>query len=700
MADISFDQPTTYGPNSESSYHVEGLDLRTLRHKWGGRVHSGHSFIKEVFEKETSYYFRVFRHEFEGPGSRRNSRRDRIDVNIMLPVVKSMLSNLYYQDPKVLLQSLQREIVVPILDLDGRPMVDPMTGTPQQDRYDGPTSALRLQGTLNIDVTESNLKRHVKDLLVDTHMFPYAAVKVGFGNEQGAFTMPGAPALSVRGDVTGGRPYAIRHKPWDVIPDMTNFYNSDWVALRYTVNPWQLKADKRLLHTDMIKGNADLDEYLQRSYWRHMEKEDCKMTEYFELYIKPCAEYPGGFFALLTDEVPDDFLYVGFYPYQWAKQLPVKFLYFTPDNEGGLPIPGARYYIGQQNAKSNLRAALYEYVQRTVGGIEIDMSRVVDKEKLRAQIQSAAVPRVIEKNGPQPVTSGFNWSPMAPDFHRLDAIIDDDVSRVTFTEKGIQTGGAAGVDLASVAKLQAGSHQQNVGAMADDLREFLRSIFVHWVELYKEFAGDENLSDIEGERFPVKWVRDEIQGAFKIVVQPFSMVYEDPLIRRRNLLDLLNLLMAPESQMALNKEGFQIKFSLLFKRYLETFDNKDYEAFLVGPGMKAEDQVANAISENLALMQGGQAAPQPTDDHKVHIMIHGMLGLLGLDVATDHIQIHQQALELQAGVVGSPGGGNAEGSPINGVAVDQEQMRAPMAANPMNAEIARMREANKGTKTQ
>src|SRR3990167_4475907 len=385
----------------------------------------------------------------------------------------------------------------------------------------------------------------------------YGAVKCGWGNEQGVASMgPGAPP-SVREDVGDDIAYAIRLKPWNVIVDMTDFYNPEWIAIRYTVHPDQLKADTRLRNTDLITGESQIDSQDKEKYWKHMNNEDTKQTEYFEVYVKPCAKYPAGKFFMLTNEVKDDFLYDRDWP-PVAKGFPVKVLYFNPDPDGDLPIPDVRYYANHQKAKLNLRNAEYEFVQRAMPMMGVDLSGCKDQDRVYKQITSGQIPRVVATTrNPQRVLCGVSYPALGMDFKQLDANIDTDVSRMT----GIISTVVPSQDpnqLATGLKIADKGEQIRQNERADIVSYFLTSIIEYWAQLYQEFAGPENYTTIEGQKFPVNWSRDEINGKFVFKIKPFSMSYEDPTIRRRQWVDLLNLLVAPEARMALAGQGVQV----------------------------------------------------------------------------------------------------------------------------------------------
>jgi hypothetical protein len=152
---------------------------------------------------------------------------------------------------------------------------------------------------------------------------------------------------------------------------------------------------------------------------------------------------------------------------------------------------------------------------------------------------------------------------------------------------------------------------------------------------------------------------------------------------------------------ALGFQGAQIDFLKIVNRILETYDERDVESFVIDEAAKPENQVAQAITENQQLQESAmsgmpnQVKVMPTDNHKLHIILHG---LMGGEFTVEHIAEHQAAMAAQV-PGGSPGGGNAEGLPVNGVAVNQEQMREPLRPNATNQKTAVAREAGKPTAT-
>lgn len=657
------------------------------RDLWFRKVKSGYEYIKREHDEEVANYIKMYRHEFEGMLPKRLLTSNRVDVNVVYPIVKARIPKLYFRDPKVILKTQQKEIVIEQKDADGKSIVDPNTGQPQVDRYDAVESAKKFQGVLNQNIKDAKLKKATKSALLDAQLGFYGALMTGWGNDQGVASMPDAetPPI-VRSDVKENMGYSIRLQPWNVIPDMTDFENPEWVAIRYAVKPSQLKADKRLRNTENLKGTHQVEGDVQKKRYRLMKNEETALVEYFAVYIKPCADYPTGKFYMLTEEVKEDFLFDSDWPFGKTNELPVKFLYFNPDPDGGLPIPPVRYYASQQKAKTNLRNTLYQYVQRIIPIFGIDINKC-DKET-KDSITNGNVPRVAKFNGnPNQAMGSSSFNNLNADFHRMDGLIDDDISRSSGEVKGVHTGGDASTDLATVANLQDQNEQIRSSEDVDIVSEFITAIVQQWKCYYQEFTPTDNKTVIDGQSEPVEWISDEIQGLFLLEIKPFSMSYEDPVIKRRQWVDLLNLLSAPELKMAISSQGSEIDYVKIVKRILETYDERDVETFMLSEMAIPENQVARAIEENVGIQQGVVPQIQPTDNHKIHIMIHGLTG----DLLLEHMSEHNAIL---TGVpVGSSGGGNKEGLPVNGVAVKQDMMKQPVNPSSINQNTAITREA-------
>lgn len=696
---ISTEQPSN-PPTPQYNTDTEQkptLDLKELRHTYGKKVKSCYEYLKDRFDGEARKYIQMFRHEFSGILPERLLLSDRLDVNIVYPIIKTLVPQLYFQDPKVWVKSLEQKIVHPVTAIDEMtgeegPVNDPATGEPMVKEYDAVRSALIFQNALNGAIDKAKLKYQVKRAIVDAELTFYGAVKCGWGNDQGVASMGEGAPPSVREDVSDNLPYGIRLKPWDVIVDMRDFYNPEWVAIRYTVEPDQLKADRRLQNTEKIEGRTQIQTELKKKYWKHLDETDCKQVEYFECYVKPCAKYPNGLFFMLTEEVPDDFLFISEWPYE-AKEFPLKLMYFNPDPEGDLPVPGARYYANHQKAKVNLRNAEYEFTQRTMPVFGIDLTGVKDAATVEKQITSGQIPRVVKcSRNPQRVLSGVSYPSLSIDFRNLDANIDSDTSRMVGMVGPVTPVANSGDQLASALKLASAGEQIRQNERADIVADFIGSVVEYWAKLYQEFAGPENYTTIDGEKFPVKWTREEINGKFIFKIKPFSMSYEDPVVRRKQWVDLLNLLASPEARTALAAQGAQPDFVKIINRILETYDERDVESFIIDDMEKAENQVAHALQENemISSGQGPMVKVAPTDNHKLHIILHGLLG----EAALEHMTMHQRAIEEQS-TASSPGGGNAEGLPVNGVAVNQDVMSQSASPSPTNKRIAIDREAAK-----
>ncbi|MCO5759886.1 MAG: hypothetical protein NHG36_00020, partial [Chromatiaceae bacterium] len=340
-----------------------------------------------------------------------------------------------------------------------------------------------------------------------------------------------------------------------------------------------------------------------------------------------------------------------------------------------------RYLMGHQKAKLNLRNTEYEWVRRTLPALYLNSSGMKDFTKIQKQIESGQIPRVLTGSLPADRAVGPVSFPGLPvDFRALSENLDRDIDKVMRSPGNASLNGdpnqlAVGLKIASSAEAAAQSER------ADIVTDFLRDILSYWVDLYREFASAENFASVEGEEFPVGWSRDEIQGRFALEVKPFSMSYEDPVVLRRQYIDLLNLLGAQPIQMWLKEQGYAVDVAKIVRRILETYEERDVDSFVFNQQALPEMQVMDALKENEAMAVGNfqVAAVLPEDNHKLHILIHMLAG----DVASQHILEHQQAMS-NGSAVGSPGGGNPEGLPINGVAADQEMLREPLTPSSQN----------------
>lgn len=657
-------------------------DKRELRDKFIGIIKSYGTWLKEQFDHETAKYIRAYRHEF-GSLSKYISDNNKVDVNIVFPLVKNLITNLYYRDPKVYVRAEDpdKPVQIPVIQLNPETgaeeqVISPETGQPLFKEYNSGEAAKKLERKLNQNIKDAKLKYEAKSVLLDSHLTFYGAIKCGWGNDQGVASMGEGAPPSASEFINEGWAYGIRLKPWDVIPDMANFYKPEWIAVRHLVRPEQLKNDERLsIYRQNIKGVTHLDRNdRSTTLWKDIPEEDCKFVEYYELYLKPCAKYPRGLYMMLTDEVKEDPLYISEWPIESSK-FPIKIIYFNPDPQGGLPVPDVRYYIGQQNAKLNLRNAAYEYVQRSMPMLVFNSSAIKNSETVIKQITSGQVPRVVSGTQiPNRVVGGVSFPAIPADLYNFDAISDNDVSRVTGLVAPVTPTSNSDNQLASALKLQASGEQIRQNERADIVTDFLQSIFEFWAEMWGQFSGIE-----------------EFKGKFKFEIKPFSMSYEDPVILRKQWVDLLNLSASPELRAALAQEGVTINFANMYKKILETYDERDTSSFITFNNTTPESQVLDALQENQMIMSGQGFGVQvlPTDNDKVHILIHQMLG----DAGSEHIQAH--AASMMAKQNGSTaGGGNPEGMPTNGVAANQDLYSQSASSSPVNQKIAINREAH------
>ena len=680
------------GEQPEENSAKDAVDLKELRQKIGRTVGSVKKYTQKMFEQEVKHYVNVFRGEIRKILPERLLKMDDVDVNVVFPVIKTLIPSLYFQDPKIFVKPEQEKIVIEYKDPEtGQPVTDE-TGKPRVDVYNAAESAMKFQAKLNTNIRKAKLKREMKSALVDAHLGFYGAVKLGWGNEQGVASMGEGAPPSYRDDTDMDMAYGIRLSPEDVYVDLTDFYNPEWIAVRYEVHPEQLKKDSRLTNTENLKGNCELKDSNEKEIWKDLDKADYVKTEYFEYYHKPCAQYPEGIYAIYTDEVKDDFLYYGPWPYtgeDTKKTFPIKLLYFTPNPDGKFPIPDVRHYIQQQKAKSLLRRVAYEYIQRSMPFLVLDESRL--SESTKQALSSGRIPKVVvSKGNANNIATGVNFPPLSSDFNNFNNVVDDDIQRMV----GVSDSGGRGqnVEFASVAKEAAANQQVRNSERADIVRDFMADIVRFWASLHQELGSDAMYVPMEDSQFPVTLSVDEIQGKFSYEIKPFSMNYEDPTILRQQKFNLLNLAISPQNAQALASQGASMNYVAIWKDALRTFDEPEVQKYLIDKGAKAEEQVANVLNDYTVLQSGQMPPVEATDNHMVHIMILGSLP--DIPGKLELIQAHQQALLASQGQApAKPGGGNPEGLPVGGVAANQDQFSKPLSSSPVNQKIAINREA-------
>lgn len=666
-------------------------DIKQLRRKIGRQVKSVKKFLLTKYEKELKEYLAVYKGDIEKILPNRVRSFENVDVNVVYPVIKTLVPSLYFQDPKVYVKADQEKIVIEYRDpATNSPILNP-EGQPEIKELNAVEGAVKFQNLLNHNIRQAKLKREMKSALTDAELGYYGAIKCGWDNEQGNEAMGDGAPPSHRDDTDIDMAYGIRRKPWKVYVDMEDFYHPKWIAESYEVHPEQLKKDKRLKNTENLKGNFEMPKELKDELWQDVDAADIKRTEVFEVYVKPCAEFPKGVFCMFTDEVEDDFLYFGPWPYtkiETRKTFPIKIIYFNEDPEGGLPTPGIRYYIQQQRAKSVMRRIMFEYIQRTLPILALDETKAGDRAK--GGIQSGSLPRIVGvKGNPNSIIAGVSFNNLNQDFYNMDTLTDDDISR----EVGVADSGGRGqnVKFAEVAKQAEQNQQVRNSEKADIVRDFMIDIVRYWGALWQEFGPEEMSTPAEGQQFPVVISSDELQAKFTYDIKPFSMNYEDPMILRRQWVDLLNLAIAPANFAALQSQGAALDIVKMWKRVLLTYDDPETHSYLLDEAAKPEVQVARALMENEGMGSGQPAQVLPTDNHQLHIMIHGLLP--EVPGKLEHILEHQAAMMEKAGM--KPGGGNKEGLPVGGNAASQELMQKPMTPSPINADIAQNREAMK-----
>lgn len=691
---------------------MSGPERRDYWWKWAEK---NHTYTRKKFEEEVKKYLKAYRNEFASIFPDEVLKSDRIDVNVIYPIVKTLIPQLYFKDPQVIIKAEVEKLRIPQFEIGVSedpatgemaeqqvPSIDPTTGIQVVHEYDGPESAFLMQSQINSDIRKAKLKQHVKMAIYDAHLGFFGALKTGFGSDQGVKNMEGDAPPSGYDELDGDAPYAIRLKPWDVVPDCANFYKQNRTGISWVVHPAELWKDARLKNAtpETIKGEVETDTKSTNGYF--IDREAC-LTHYYEIYQRPCAEFPNGKYILLSEEIKDDLLFESDWPYEKTRSNPIKFLYFNPDPEGGLPIPSVRYYFSQQKVKNQFHKIAFEYVSRALPFVGVDFTRAKNDKELRAALKSGTTPKFVDTSGvnPNSIIAAFSHNNLNSDFWRLDGMFDNDIARMTGLINGVYPAGQTGAQYSSEIKIADAGSQVRQGEAADVVFDFLTEILTQWVKYRQEFVAPENYTILEGEDYPTSWPGERMNLPLRLEVKPFSMNYEDPVIMRDQRTKLLNLLAGPAIQMALEKQGATPDFVHLVKWVLATFQEKEVQSFLLTGDMKPENQVQTAIQESFMILDGGPHQIKPTDNHKVHILIHSLFMQFAQDPArglfAEAVAAHEQAL-LQM-VPGSPGGGNQENpnAPV-GNAMNQELMKKSPEPNSTNKKTAIEREAKKHTR--
>jgi hypothetical protein len=661
-----------FGPNADMKGQTplcaSGHSLEWMRNYWGKKVNARRDFMRGQMKKEINVYLNVLRHDMSDilPG---RGPKNRVDVNVVYPVIQSLVPRLYYRDPKVIVEATKAKFKYmkeAFTDLgDGTPMPDPgFPGGQMIEEVDGPRAAALLAGSVNRNLYAANFKREFKRSLRDSLVCWYGGMKKGWDNEQGFFGMSDeTPPPGSNASVVPGMAYGIRVKPWDILVDDASFYNPNWVAFRWAVNPWNLKGDKRLLNTANLKGNSSgAQERFLGSALKREEEATEPLVEHYELYHRPTAEYPYGFFMMITDEVKEDFLYLSDFPTKKTTKLPLTLIYWNEDPDGGLPTPDLRYYIDQQRAKSNLDNTEFEYVKRTLPIVVVDKTNLDDQEKAKIDLQSGRIPRVLlVKSKAGEVVQGVSFNNLNLDFRVFNEKIDGNISRTVGLMGGTGPNNVADVELATLAKEGIQNEQIRTGERADIVRDALSDVVEYWIALYQEYSGEEMSTTVDAPQdmfpgqnmsFPLTFSWREIRGNFLAKIKPFSNNYEDPTILRRQILDRMNLLASPEVADVLKRKGKMYDMERDIKALLETYDDKNADQLLV-PYQQTQEEI-------LALQAAAAGAMAP-----------GASPMLPM----------------------RPGGGNKEGMPLKGVAVKQEALRQPLNPNAARSSASLVREA-------
>lgn len=205
---------------------------------WKERIHSGQKFQQQFAQmQDWQRYKDYYRHKNFAPGS--------MPVNLMFSILRSLVPQVYYRNPKVTL-------------------------TARKPGLEAELNARLVQRIDNWLLKELSAKREFKRLIADNFFCGTGSGIIGYDslygfdtdltNQTGMFTLSqfdtSGKRIEFNASVNPGMPWFLRARPEDVVFPWgtTSFESAEWFALRVFRKVADIRKDKKYSNTQGVSG--------------------------------------------------------------------------------------------------------------------------------------------------------------------------------------------------------------------------------------------------------------------------------------------------------------------------------------------------------------------------------------------------------------------------------------------------------------
>ena len=364
---------------------------------WKERISSCETFMKNNFEDNAKRYIDLYSGEhFKGAVA----LKDRIVVNYSYAIIKSILPQIYYQDPYMYVTA-DRDISYGQTDFN--------------------VLSQMAEDKLNRAWREIKVKRQMKRIVLDFLLLGFGVGKLGYYTETVKNT-----SLETDKEYTelikDEYPYFIRHSPFDILIDSEAKSIDD---RRYTVGIYyiplnQLKENKAYKNTADLKGT-----YVPSGnyYGKSIEKidDDLKRVKIYE--IEDIVDHK---IYVLSDE-SDKFLMSKDNPYKINSNY--KFLYVNELPDRLLPIPDLKQLEDLNLELDKTRTQMINHRAKAQRKIIVEEGVLSDdaKDALMSGVDMELVEILPDSKDR---IMKFDASSVNADFYNMNNVIIDDLHRV------------------------------------------------------------------------------------------------------------------------------------------------------------------------------------------------------------------------------------------------------------------------------
>lgn len=652
-------------------------------------IRDSEKFIEKM-EPEWNRYLRYFKNDFFDY----RSNDDRITVNYIYAVVKSAIPQLYYKNPYI---TVNPRKVRSATDEDVQANTQKILQRIAPDVFPSEVlspekRALVLESILNWLFDELKIKGEIKKVILDAKVFGLGYMKVGYTFKSELVSKKKEDGtLDYEEHIKEDQIHVYRLSPKQVIMPIgfDAIEKMPWLTIKYLKPLDDVKNSKDYENASKVTGEKiDKTDFYSKKRTKSSELSQELFATLYEVWDKRnnrVITISGNGIKLKEKK----------WPY-YMDGFPVERLSFNDIPDEYFPISEVKYLEPQNLELNRYRTRQLKHNLRFNRKYIYDKSSIDPSEVKKLERGDDGIIVGANKD-PSTAVLPISDAPLSSDNRYFQEDIRQDM-RIMSGFDDLQLGaGVRSAQTATEASIAEQAKRLRVDVDADVVQDFVSSIARKIVQLILQLYDKKMVLNITG-MSDISWTpivdKKTIQGEYDVKVESGSSLPLTEEIRRRTMIDLLNLLGAPIFAKELKIPG-------LLRSVLKTYSNiiKNPEEIMAGEQTNREAEIA-ASTENQLLFMGRDVNAMPEQAHTVHIKRHvafmdsqpaGTFDDMVSQNFWSHIQEHLafiQQTNLQETRGGSPMGGSMpdQSAGPTGVVPNMEQgpMQNPEDVSPLN----------------